>query len=181
MFQRVLNCLSSLFDRAWQVTDIHQTILRQMRYNTSLRLWSFHLQYFSFCQSCFSLCYIIDEFNTDPCNNVNIISFRNNVDGFNIDIVGIIGSDGDCEVSVSLTDCAESEHHIENNTQAKNEIGAATIDVPDATFYGDDVTVTVQSCLACEPLKYYLPNVTLTGLPRSVSEYVPLQQSLFFL
>ena len=95
---------------------------------------------------------------------MNIISFLNNVDGFIIDIVGIIGSDGDCEVSVSLTDCADSEHHIEQNTLGNNETGGAvTIGVHDATFYGDDVTVTAQSCLKCNPLKYYLPNVTLTG------------------
>ena len=110
-----------------------------------------------------SLSVKLDELTTNSCNDVNIISFLNNVDGFIIDIVGLIGGNGTCNVSVSLTDCAESEHHIENNTQAKNEIGAATIDVPDATFYGDDVTVTVQSCLACEPLKYYLPKARPTG------------------
>ena len=95
---------------------------------------------------------------------MNIISFLNNVDGFIIDIVGLIGSEGTCEVSVSLTDCADSEHHIEQNTKAKNETGGAvTIGVHDATFYGDDVTVTVQSCLACNPLKYYLPKARPTG------------------
>jgi hypothetical protein len=111
-----------------------------------------------------------DELTTNSCQDVNIISFFNNVDGFIIDIVGLIGGNGDCNVSVSLTDCADSERHIEQNTQARNEIGAATIDVPDATFYGDDVTVIVQSCLACSTLKYYLPNVTLTDyrhIPRN--------------
>ena len=106
----------------------------------------------------------IDELTTNSCQDVNIISFLNNVDGFIIDIVGIIGSNGGCKVSVSLTDCADSQHHIEQDAQGNNETGGAvTIGLLDATFYGDDVTVTAQSCLACNPLKYYLPNVTLTG------------------
>ena len=106
----------------------------------------------------------IDDLTTNSCQDVNIISFLNTEDGFVIDIVGIIGSDGDCEVLVNLTDCADSQHRIEQKAQGNNQNGGAvTIGFPDATFYGNNVTVTAQSCLACNPLKYYLPNVTLTG------------------
>ena len=105
----------------------------------------------------------IDELTTDSCNDVKIISFMNNDDRFTIDIVGLIGGNGTCNVSVSLRDCAESEQLIEQKTQAKNEIGATTIDFSDPTFYGNDIAVTVQSCLACESLNYYLPKARPTG------------------
>jgi hypothetical protein len=107
--------------------------------------------------------YTIDELITAACNNVNIISFWNNEDGFNMEIGGIRRSDRVCWVCVNLTDCPDSQHSIAKNTTANAETGGAvTIGVHNATFYGNNITVTVQSCLACNLLKYYLPNVKLT-------------------
>ena len=110
----------------------------------------------------------IGELTPDPCYNVNIISLLNNEDGLIIDIVGLRGSEGTCNVSVSLTDCSDSQRLIEKNTPGNKETGAVMINVRDEnTFNGRDIdiTVAIENCpgLDCSPVHYYLPNTRPTG------------------
>ena len=85
-------------------------------------------------------------------------------DGLIININGVIGREDTCYVEVNLTDCAHPEYKVEQRVLADDETGAAIIYVPNATnLYGSNIMVTAQTCLQCNPLSYYLPNVRPTG------------------
>ena len=107
-----------------------------------------------------------DDLDTDPCQNVNIVSILNKDEFIIVNMVGVIGDEGTCNVFVRVTDCMDPDHCIEQDAVANNESGAVTVALQNAnSFYGNDVTVTADTCLRCNPLRYYLPNIRPTGEP----------------
>ena len=85
------------------------------------------------------------------------------MDEFIINMVGVIGDGGTCYVSVTVADCFDPDHHVDQGPVV-TESGEVTVRVQNASsFNGNDITVRAETCLHCNPIPYYLPNVRPTG------------------